>query len=121
MITFFAFSTENRKRPKDQVDTLWATFSEAWKPNSERLHRENVRIRFIGRMGELPEHIQLAMAESERLTANNDRMTAYVAFKYGGRPKSWTPREKLSKAGFLPSTWTGRPSPTIFMRLRCPR
>jgi undecaprenyl diphosphate synthase len=98
-ITFFAFSTENRKRPKDQVDTLWATFSEAWKPNSERLHRENVRIRFIGRTKELPEHIQLAMSESERLTANNSRMTAYVAFNYGGQAEILDAARKVVDSG----------------------
>jgi undecaprenyl diphosphate synthase len=98
-ITFFAFSTENGKRPEDQVDTLWATFSDAWEPNSEQLHRENVRIRFIGRTLELPDHIQLAMSQSERLTASNDRMTAYVALNYGGQTEILDAAKKVVESG----------------------
>ena len=99
VITFFAFSTENRKRPKDQVDTLWETFSDVWKPNSEKLHSENIRIRFIGRTEELPENIQLAISQSERLTAGNDRMTAYVAFNYGGQAEILDAARKVAKSG----------------------
>ncbi len=103
VVTFFVFSIENRNRPKDQVDTFWSMFSEAWKPTSEELHRENIRIRFIGRREELPENIRFVISQSERLTADNDRMTAYVAFNYGGRDEILDAARKVAESGISAS------------------
>ena len=84
-LTVYSFSTENWARPAAEVDGLMAMFSHRIAGESPELHREGVRMRFIGRReGIRPELIE-QMAWAEELTAANERITLFVAFNYGGR------------------------------------
>ena len=84
-LTVYSFSTENWSRPQDEVDALMALFSARIIGETPELHEEGVKMRFLGRReGVLPELIE-QMEWAEDKTADNTRITLYVAFNYGGR------------------------------------
>ena len=84
-LTVYSFSTENWTRPRQEVEGLMAMFAERIDRETPELDEEGVRMRFIGRRegvaGELIERMDWAEAE----TADNERITLFVAFNYGGR------------------------------------
>jgi undecaprenyl diphosphate synthase len=84
-LTVFAFSTENWTRPRQEVDGLMAMFADLIESETPELDEEGVRMRFVGRTGEVSAQLQERMAWAEERTAGNDRMTLFVAFNYGGR------------------------------------
>jgi len=84
-LTLYSFSTENWNRPQDEVDALMALFSARIIDETPELHEEGVRMRFVGRReGVLPELLE-QMKWAEEKTADNTRITLFVAFNYGGR------------------------------------
>jgi undecaprenyl diphosphate synthase len=84
-LTVFSFSTENWSRPRDEVEGLMAMFAERIDRETPELHEEGVRMRFIGRReGVSPELIE-RMGWAEAVTGQNERITLFVAFNYGGR------------------------------------
>jgi undecaprenyl diphosphate synthase len=84
-LTVFSFSTENWSRPKDEVDGLMAMFAERIEGETPELHAEGVRMRFIGRREGLDRGLIERIEWAQDLTADNDRITLFVAFNYGGR------------------------------------
>ena len=85
-LTLFAFSSENWMRPAREVQGLMALFLSVLKHNEIRqLHKNNVRLMFIGNRTEFSTKLQTAMAEVEEITANNTGNTVIVAADYGGR------------------------------------
>jgi undecaprenyl diphosphate synthase len=84
-LTVFSFSTENWSRPSDEVDGLMEMFSQRIERETPELDAEGVRMRFIGRRTGLPPGLMERMEKAEELTADNDRITLFVAFNYGGR------------------------------------
>jgi undecaprenyl diphosphate synthase len=84
-LTVFSFSTENWKRPRDEVDALMAMFAERIDAETPELDAEGVRMRFIGRREGLDAELVRRMDWAEGLTATNARITLFVAFNYGGR------------------------------------
>lgn len=84
-LTVFSFSTENWSRSDEEVAALMAMFSQRIVDETPELHDEGVRMRFIGRRDGVSEKLQLQMKDAEALTAENDVITFYIAFNYGGR------------------------------------
>jgi undecaprenyl diphosphate synthase len=84
-LTVYSFSTENWSRPKAEVDGLMAMFSERIDRETPELHEEGVRMRFVGRREGLNEGLVRRMDWAEELTGQNERITLFVAFNYGGR------------------------------------
>ncbi|MEW6581674.1 MAG: polyprenyl diphosphate synthase [Actinomycetota bacterium] len=84
-LTVFSFSTENWRRPADEVDDLMGLFSELIDREVAELHQEDVKIRFIGRCAELDEGLRARIAAAEGLTADNQGLRLFVAMNYGGR------------------------------------
>ncbi|HEY3731254.1 MAG TPA: polyprenyl diphosphate synthase [Steroidobacteraceae bacterium] len=84
-LTLFAFSSENWGRPPDEVMSLMSLFVESLEAEIEELHRQGVRVRFIGERGELDERLLASIASSERVTAGNRRLALQIALSYGGR------------------------------------
>jgi undecaprenyl diphosphate synthase len=84
-LTVYSFSTENWSRPRDEVDGLMAMFAERIDRETPELDEEGVRMRFVGRRGGLDGELLRRMEWAERTTADNDRITLFVAFNYGGR------------------------------------
>ncbi len=85
VLTLFAFSSENWRRPPEEVAHLMALFLKALGGRVEELHSKAVSIRFIGDRSAFSEDLQTGMAEAEALTAANTRMTVVIAVNYGGQ------------------------------------
>jgi undecaprenyl diphosphate synthase len=84
-LTVYSFSTENWTRPKAEVDGLMAMFAERIDRETPELAEEGVRMRFIGRRERIAPVLQKRMDWAEGVTGDNDRITLFVAFNYGGR------------------------------------
>ena len=85
-LTVFSFSTENWRRPADEVSALMEMFARRIEFETPELHEQGVRMRFVGRRADpvSPELIE-RMEWAEGVTADNARITLFVAFNYGGR------------------------------------
>jgi undecaprenyl diphosphate synthase len=84
-LTVFSFSTENWSRPREEVDGLMRMFGERIDAETPELDEEGVRMRFIGRRDGIRPELLERMSWAEELTADNERITLFVAFNYGGR------------------------------------
>jgi undecaprenyl diphosphate synthase len=85
-LTVYAFSTENWRRPPDEVRFLMRFNESILQRRRDELHAKGVRIRFIGRRDwRVPRRLLRHMEESSSLTAGNTTLTLSIAFNYGGR------------------------------------
>jgi undecaprenyl diphosphate synthase len=84
-LTLYAFSVENWRRPKAEIDFLMQLLREYLRKELPAIHKNNIRLRVIGRPDELPEVVQRDVQEAMRVTAGNTGMTLSVALNYGGR------------------------------------
>jgi undecaprenyl diphosphate synthase len=85
-MTVYAFSTENWRRPLDEVRFLMNFNENLLLRRRDDLHERGVRVRFIGRRGgRVPGRVRRQIADAEELTRRNRRMTLTFAFNYGGR------------------------------------
>jgi len=84
-LTVYSFSTENWSRPQEEVTGLMAMFGERIASETPELDEEGVRMRFIGRREGVADELLERMRWAEETTANNERITLFVAFNYGGR------------------------------------
>jgi undecaprenyl diphosphate synthase len=85
ILTLFAFSSENWKRPADEVSALMDLFLRSIQRETDELHRNGVRLRFIGDRGRFPVPLDELMSAAEAKTRGNDRLQLNVAVNYGGR------------------------------------
>lgn len=85
MLSVYAFSTENWGRPQDEVSGLMRLFWEVIQSDLDRLDRNGVRLRHIGRMEGLSSDIQEAIQRSIEVTKHNTKLALNVCFNYGGR------------------------------------
>lgn len=84
-LTLFAFSSENWGRPDEEVSGLMSLFVEALRREVSELHRNNVRLRFVGALHQLSNALQKKMAAAEAKTADNTGLGLNVAVAFGGR------------------------------------
>jgi undecaprenyl diphosphate synthase len=84
-VTLFAFSSENWRRPPDEVGLLMKLLLEALAREVSDLHENRVRLRFIGDRGVLGADVTRTMLQAEALTKGNTGLVLCVAFAYGGR------------------------------------
>jgi undecaprenyl diphosphate synthase len=84
-LTIFAFSSENWRRPPEEVTRLMELFVESIDKEVDDLHRNGIRVRFIGDLSRLRQGLDAKIAAAEARTAANQRMTLYIAVSYGGR------------------------------------
>jgi tritrans,polycis-undecaprenyl-diphosphate synthase [geranylgeranyl-diphosphate specific] len=98
-ITIYAFSTENFRRSKNEVKEIMQIAEEKfWKIlTDERIHRDKVRVKFIGRVKLLPENLQQLMMDVEKATQNYDEHFLNVAFAYGGRAEIVDAAKKIAE------------------------
>jgi undecaprenyl diphosphate synthase len=85
VLTLFAFSSENWKRPKEEVSMLMGRFLEALDNEVDKLHENGIRLRFAGNLQQLSSALRERMHAAMALTAANTRMTLVIAVAYGGR------------------------------------
>ncbi|THF63554.1 di-trans,poly-cis-decaprenylcistransferase [Pseudothauera rhizosphaerae] len=84
-LTLFAFSSENWRRPPDEVSFLMQLFMRSLQKEVDRLHKNGIRFRVIGDLSRFDAKLVDMIRRAEELTAANDRLTLTVAANYGGR------------------------------------
>jgi len=84
-LTVFAFSSENWRRPAEEVSFLMTLFLKMLEREVARLHENNIRLRIIGDRSPFDGKLKQAMLEAEALTASNTSLTLTIAANYGGR------------------------------------
>lgn len=94
-LTVYAFSTENWKRPHEEVSTLLNLFIEFFQHYDRELEEQDIRLRFMGRRVVLPQDVQETMREAEDRSALRQRMDLIIAFNYGGRAELVEACQKL--------------------------
>ncbi|MDD0620117.1 undecaprenyl diphosphate synthase family protein, partial [Shigella sonnei] len=82
-LTVFAFSTENWRRPEDEVSFLMGLFLQALQKQVRRLHENNMRLKILGSRERFNRQILQGIEEAEALTANNTGLTLSIAADYG--------------------------------------
>ncbi len=108
-LTVFAFSTENWRRPADEVRYLMGFNESLLVRRRDELHEHNVRVRFIGRRDRrVPRRVVRRMDETLELTAGNTGMTLTIAFNYGGRAELVDAVRSIVAAGVAPERVTER-------------
>ncbi len=85
VLTLYAFSVENWKRPPFEVEALMTFLKEYLRKELENIHRNNIKFQTIGRTGELDESVQFELRSAVHKTANNTGMILNVALNYSGR------------------------------------
>ena len=85
ILTLFAFSTENWKRPKNEVTYLLKLFERVLAKEKVNLIKNNVKINFIGRLNNLPNSLNKKMNELRESTKKNNKLILNIAINYGGR------------------------------------
>jgi undecaprenyl diphosphate synthase len=102
-LAVYAFSTENWGRPDREVDDLMALFGETIEREFPDLHRQGVRVRFVGRRDRCPESLRALMDDMEERTAANTRLDLWVVFDYGSRAEILHAVRALLAAGTDPA------------------
>jgi len=85
VLTLFAFSSENWKRPKEEVSMLMSRFLQALDDEVAELHENGIRLSFVGNLEQLSPQLRQRMDAAAALTAGNGRMRLIIAIAYGGR------------------------------------
>ena len=84
-LTLYAFSTENWKRPRDEVGTLFSLVVEYFNREISELHEKGVRIRVLGDMSRVPQKARAALMRAEDMTHDNSGLKLNLAINYGAR------------------------------------
>lgn len=84
-LTLFAFSSENWRRPAEEVSLLMRLFVTALEKEVKKMHDNNIRLKIVGDLSRFDLSLQEAIHQAEQLTAANTRLTVTVCANYGGR------------------------------------
>lgn len=93
-LTLFAFSSENWRRPADEVSLLMRLFMTALEREVSKMHANGIRLKVVGDLTRFDAKLRELIASAERRTANNTRLTVTVCANYGGR---WDIMQAVSK------------------------
>jgi undecaprenyl diphosphate synthase len=127
VLTLYAFSVENWKRPVTEVSTLMMLLKRYLRLELDALLRNNIRFRVIGKAGELAPDIRKELAAAEEKTASNTGMLFNIALNYGGRAEIVEAARRLLEAGVAPEELdeerfagflytAGQPDPDLLIR-----
>ncbi|MDI3316521.1 MAG: isoprenyl transferase [Bacillota bacterium] len=97
-LTLYAFSTENWRRPPEEVDLLWQLLGQTVARDLDDLYRQGVRFRAIGAVDEIPDAARKQIRLAEARTAGNGRLFLQVALNYGGRREILEAARRLAEA-----------------------
>lgn len=126
-LTFYAFSTENWNRPREEVSGLMKLLDEFIDKETQALHAEGARLLHIGHLEGLPPTLQKKVEEAIALTSGNTRITVILAFNYGGRDEivsavrrllaQGLPAEAIDEQALSGAMFTaGIPDPDLIIR-----
>ncbi|MET0407472.1 MAG: isoprenyl transferase [Hyphomicrobium sp.] len=96
-LTIFSFSSENWKRPVDEIDDLMGLMKRFIRRDLADLHKSGVRIRIIGQRQHVDSELMSLIDEGVELTRNNDKLTLVIAFNYGSRTEIAVAARKLAE------------------------
>ncbi|MEM3602517.1 MAG: polyprenyl diphosphate synthase [Candidatus Bathyarchaeia archaeon] len=98
-ITLYAFSTENFRRPREEVDEIMRIAGEELQKilKDDRIHRNRVCVKVIGRLNMVPEHLRKLIEEVEKATQNYNEHFLNIAFAYGGRAEIADAAKEIAK------------------------
>lgn len=97
VLTLYAFSSENWRRPEAEVSALMSLFMKALDNEVKQLHKHNIRLNIIGDKSQFSESLQQRIAKSEALTANNTGLILNIAANYGGDWDILTATKRLAE------------------------
>jgi len=126
-LTLFAFSSENWRRPADEVSLLMRLFVTALEREVEKMHANSIRLKVVGDLSRFDAKLQAMIDEAQRKTENNTRLTVTICANYGGRWDILQAMEKMLRAnpGMLAPTEADlsphlalayAPEPDLFIR-----
>jgi len=101
-LVVYAFSTENWSRSAEEVEALMEIFGETIDRELADLAKEGVRTRFVGRRDRAPDWLRAKLAELEAATANETRLSLWIAFDYGGRAELVEAARRIAESGVDP-------------------
>lgn len=127
VLTLYAFSVENWKRPPSEVSTLMLLLKRYLRSELNTLLRHDIRFRAIGRIQELPRDVQTELSDAEAKTATNRGMLFNIALNYGGRAEivaaarrlaaDRVPPAEIDETSFSNYLYTaGQPDPDLLIR-----
>ena len=99
VLTVFAFSSENWRRPAEEVSGLMELFLTALNRELKQLQETGVALHFVGNLADLSDKVRQAMAQAQLATASNRRLVLNVCFNYGGRWDVAQAAAKLASQG----------------------
>jgi undecaprenyl diphosphate synthase len=101
-VTLYGFSTENWIRPEEEVNGIFQLLKEFIDHYVSEIHEKGIKLRHLGRLGELPKDLRQTIIQAAELTKNNDHMTLSVAFNYGGRAEIIDAVRRILNDGIRP-------------------
>ncbi len=103
VLTVYAFSTENWRRPPDEVRGLMSLLAQRIDREAAELHRNNVQIRHVGTLDQIAPALAERVRRAVELTGNNTRMVLNIAFNYGGRSEIVRATRRMLEDGVTPA------------------
>jgi undecaprenyl diphosphate synthase len=105
-LTLWAFSTENWRRPADEIEGIMRILGEVIERETEELHRQGAQLRHIGSLDGLDPELRQAVLDAIELTRNNDKLVLTLAFNYGGRQEIMHAIQSIVASGIRPEEIT---------------
>jgi undecaprenyl diphosphate synthase len=126
-LTLWAFSTENWRRPADEVSGIMGILASAIETETQELHQQGAQLRHIGDLTGLDPSLQTSIRDAIELTRHNDRLVLTLAFNYGGRQELLHAIKAMLRDGVDPDDLTeetvsrylftaGTPEPDLIIR-----
>jgi len=126
-LTIWAFSTENWRRPQEEVHGLMDILEQVIDRELAEMHKNGVRLRHLGRLEGIADHLQTKVRSAIELTRDNDRITLNVAFNYGGKAEILDAVKHIIADGVRPEdvdeslfarylSTAGQPDPDMIIR-----
>jgi len=126
-LTIWAFSTENWRRPQEEVHGLMDILEQVIDRELAEMHKNGVRLRHLGRLEGIADHLQTKVRHAVELTRNNERITLNVAFNYGGKAEILDAVKRIIADGIRPEdvdedlfagylSTAGQPDPDMIIR-----
>jgi undecaprenyl diphosphate synthase len=105
-LTLWAFSTENWRRPADEIQGIMRILGEVIERETAELHRQGAQLRHIGSLDGLDSELRQAVLDAIELTRNNDKLVLTLAFNYGGRQEIAHAIKSIVASGVRPDEVT---------------
>jgi undecaprenyl diphosphate synthase len=96
-LTLYTFSTENWNRPKKEIKYLFFLFKFFYQKNFNKINKNNIRIKFIGDLKNIPADLKVIIKKIQEKTKNNNRITVVFAFNYGAKSELINAFKKIHK------------------------